>query len=248
MENFLHLPFLVITELISIPTGLVFLSALGTIWMGKLWLRVPMLFALAVVFNFLIGGLTGIFLADVPTDIQLQDTYFVVAHFHYTMMGGEVFAIFGAIYYWFPKITGRMYKESWAKLHFWWMLVTYNATFLAMFWVGFQGMSRRVAEYPPDMVGANVVVSVASFLLAASFLPFVLNIVVSWARGPVAAANPWGARTLEWQTTSPPPEENFAHPPTVLDDPYGYGIPGSVQARIEPLGAASGGDGSGDAD
>ena len=248
MENYLHLPFMVITELISIPTGVVFLSALGTIWMGKLWLRTPMLFALAVVFNFLIGGLTGIFLADVPTDIQLQDTYFIVAHFHYTMMGGEIFAIFGAIYYWFPKMTGRMYNEGWAKLHFWWMFVTYNATFLAMFWVGFQGMNRRVAEYPPDMVTANVVVSVASFLLAASFLPFVLNIVISWARGPVAAANPWGARTLEWQTSSPPPEENFAHPPIVLDDPYGYGTPGSVHARIEPRGAASAGDGSGDAD
>ncbi|MCH8063563.1 MAG: cbb3-type cytochrome c oxidase subunit I [Chloroflexi bacterium] len=123
MEQFLHMPFMIITELISIPTGIVFLSALGTLWMGKLWLRTPMLFAMGVVFNFLIGGLTGIFLADVATDINLQDTYFVVAHFHYTMMGGEVFLIFGALYYWFPKVTGRMFNEALGKLHFWWMFI-----------------------------------------------------------------------------------------------------------------------------
>jgi cytochrome c oxidase subunit 1 len=242
MEDFLHLPFMVATELISIPTGVVFLSALGTIWMGKLWLRTPMLFALAVVFNFLIGGITGIFLADVPTDIQLQDTYFVVAHFHYTMVGGEIFAIMGGIYFWFPKATGRMYNEALGKVHFWWMMVTYNVTFLAMFWVGIQGMNRRVADYPSDMVAGNIVVSVASFLLAASFLPFVYNIVSSWARGPVAAANPWQARTLEWQTASPPPEENFEHPPRVVGDPYDYGVPGSVHANVAPAGGNGAGD------
>ncbi|MBI4493151.1 MAG: cbb3-type cytochrome c oxidase subunit I, partial [Chloroflexi bacterium] len=128
MQDFLHIPFMVLTELISVPTGLVFLAALGTIWLGRLWLTTPMLFALAFVFNFLIGGITGIYLADVPTDIQLQNTYFVVAHFHYTIMGGEVFGLMAGLYYWFPKITGRMFNEKLGKLHFWWMFLTYNLT------------------------------------------------------------------------------------------------------------------------
>lgn len=237
MENFLHIPFMVITELISIPTGAVFLSALGTMWMGKLWLRTPMLFAMGVVFNFLIGGITGIFLADVATDINLQDTYFVVAHFHYTMVGGEIFVIFGALYYWFPKITGRVYNESLGKLHFWWMFVAYNITFIAMFLVGIQGMNRRVADYPVDMATGNMIVSIASFALGASFLVFVYNMVKSWVAGPIAEANPWRARTLEWQTSSPPPHENFDVPPVIVGDPYGYGTPGSEHVRFGPADA-----------
>jgi cytochrome c oxidase subunit 1 len=234
MEDFLHIPFMVITELISIPTGIVFLSALGTIWMGKLWLRTPMLFALGVIFNFLIGGLTGIFLADVATDVNLQDTYFVVAHFHYTMVGGEIFMMFGAIYYWFPKVTGRMYNEAVGKLHFWWMFIAYNVTFIAMFLVGIAGMNRRVAEYPEDFVTGNVIVSIASFVLGLSFVSFIANMVWSWSKGPVAGDNPWGARTLEWQTTSPPPHENFETPPEVIGDPYDYGVPGSIHANMNP--------------
>ena len=238
MANYLHIPFMVVTELISIPTGAVFLSALGTMWMGRLWLRTPMLFAMGVVFNFLIGGITGIFLADVATDVQLQDTYFVVAHFHYTMMGGEIFVIFGALYYWFPKITGRMYNETLGRIHFAGMFLLYNVTFLAMFWVGMQGMNRRVTEYPDVMQGGNIVVSIAAFLLAAAFLPFVYNFVKSWIFGPAAEGNPWHARTLEWQTSSPPPEENFERPVLVTGDPYGYGDPGSVHARFQPAGAS----------
>lgn len=238
MADYLHIPFMAITELISIPTGVVFLSALGTIWLGRLWLKTPMLFALGVIFNFLIGGITGIFLADVPTDIHLQDTYFVVAHFHYTIMGGEIFAIMAGVYYWFPKITGRMYNETLGKVHFWWMLVTYNLTFIPMFWLGTQGMNRRVADYQPELAGVNLFVSVASFLLALSFLVFAFNLVYSWVRGPAASANPWRARTLEWQISSPPPVENFAHPPQVVGYPYDYGVPGSVHARLGVMGGA----------
>ena len=240
MANYLHIPFMVLTELISIPTGVVFLSALGTMWMGRLWLRTPMLFALGVVFNFLIGGITGIFLADIVTDVHLQDTYFVVAHFHYTMMGGEIFVIFAALYFWFPKITGRMYNETLGRIHFAGMFLLYNVTFLAMFWVGMQGMNRRVSEYPNAFETGNVVVSIASFALAAAFLPFVYNFVKSWISGPVAGNNPWHARTLEWHTSSPPPEENFERPPLIIGDPYGYGEGGSVHARFQPAGGADG--------
>jgi cytochrome c oxidase subunit 1 len=252
IPNYLHPPFLVMTEIISIPTGLIFLAALGTIWMGRLWLTAPMLFALAVIFNFACGGVTGIFLADVPTDIHLQDTYFVVAHFHYTIVGGEIFGMFAAIYYWFPKMTGRMYNERLAKLHFWWMFIGFNVTFFTMHWPGIQGMNRRIADYPAALNGINLFVSLSSFMLGASFIIFVANIVYAWARGPVAEANPWSARTLEWQTSSPPPVENFESPPRVVGHPYDYGIPGSVHsvfgdhAATHPAaaaGAASGGAG-----
>jgi len=240
MSSWLHAPFMLTTEMISIPTGLVFLSALGTIWQGKLWLRTPMLFALAFVFNFLIGGLTGIFLADVATDVHLQDTYFVVAHFHYTIMGGEIFALFAGIYFWFPKITGRMFSERLGKLHAWWMFLGFNAVFLPMFVVGVRGMNRRVSDYLPAYAGLNRAISVAGFVLGASFLVFVWNAVRSWRRGEPAPANPWMARTLEWQVPSPPPPENFPAPPVVVAHPYGYGGAELEHARFEPAVAGGG--------
>jgi cytochrome c oxidase subunit 1 len=239
MGDQLLAPFLVSTEMISIPTGLVFLSALGTIWMGRLWLRTPMLFALGVVFNFLIGGITGIFLADVPTDVNLSDTYFVVAHFHYTIIGGEIFALFAAIYYWFPKITGKMYNERLGQIHFWLMFIGFNATFLPMFWAGLHGMNRRIATYNPDLQGVNTFISIMGFILGSSFLFFVFNMVRAWLRGPKAVADPWRARTLEWQVPSPPPEENFPLPPVVMGHPYDYGVPGApAHGLLSPAGAS----------
>lgn len=223
MGESLHGPFMILTEMISIPTGIVFLSALGTLWRSKLRLKVPLMFALGMVFNFSIGGLTGIFLADVATDIALQDTYFVVAHFHYTIMGGEIFGAFAAGYYWYPKITGRMYSETLGRIHFGLMFIMYNITFLAMFIPGTVGMNRRVAEYPPEFEFMNLVTSIAAFGLGLSFIPWVYNMLNSWIRGPKAPDNPWDAKTLEWQTTSPPPLENFDEFPTVTGDPYGYG-------------------------
>ncbi len=223
ISNNLLAPFLVTTEIISVPTGFIFLAAIGTIWMGHLWMKPPMLFALAVEFNFLIGGITGIHLADVPTDISLSDTYFVVAHFHYTIIGAEIFALFGGIYYWFPKVTGKKYDEGLAYAHFWLMFIGFNLTFLPMFWAGFDGMNRRVASYTNNLANLNAFISIAAFVLGSSFLLFIVNMVVSLARGEVAEANPWQARTLEWQTTSPPPLENFAVPPVVISGPYDYG-------------------------
>jgi cytochrome c oxidase subunit 1 len=239
MDERLHFPFLVTTELISIPTGMVFLAGLGTIWQGRLWLTTPMLFALGFLFNFVIGGVTGIFLADVATDIQLQDTYFVVAHFHYTIMGGEIFALLGAIYYWFPKITGRMYNETLGKVQFWWILLGFNLTFVPMFWAGMEGMNRRAFDYPVGLDDVNLIASAASFFLSASFLLFVGNLVVSWVRGAAAAGSPWRARTLEWQTSSPPPVENFHTEPEVVGSPYDYGVPGSVHALVGVAGASA---------
>ena len=232
MAEALRKPFLASTELISIPTGFIFLSALGTLWLGRIRYTVPMLFALGVLFNFLIGGLTGVFLADVPVDIQLQDTYFVVAHFHYVILGGGIFALFGAIYYWFPKMTGRMMNNRLGKVHFWWMMVGFNATFLPMFILGLQGMNRRIADYTPGLESANRAVSMGGFFLGTSFVIFLANFIWSWVKGPPAPDNPWGARTLEWQIPSPPPHENFEIPPIVLADPYGYGEPGSVHADL----------------
>jgi len=232
MPEVLHVPFMATTEAISVPTGLIFLSALGTIWQGKMRFKTPMLFALGMLFNFLIGGLTGVFNSDLPVDMQLHDTFWVVSHFHYTILGGGIFGLFAGIYYWFPKMTGRMYDERLGRIHFWLMFVFFNLTFLPMAWLGLNGMNRRIGDYPPQLGGVNAFVSMMAFVLGASFLIFVYNMVVSWVRGHVAEANPWGVRTLEWATSSPPPEHNFPHVPEVLGGPYDYGVPGAVHARV----------------
>jgi cytochrome c oxidase subunit 1 len=242
MDDRLIIPFMISTEIISIPTGLVFLAGLGTIWMGKLRLKTPMLFASAVLFNFVIGGLTGIFNADVPTDLQLHDTFWVVGHFHYTIVGAEIFGLFAGVYFWFPKMTGRMYNETLGKVHFWWMFLGFQAVFLPMFWLGYNGMNRRVADYVPELGPVNMFVSLAAFALGASFLVFIYNAIRSWASGPHAVANPWNARTLEWQTSSPPIEHNFHHIPHVTGHPYDYGVPDSIHADMGAAAPAAAGD------
>jgi len=236
MADYFHIPIMITTELISVPTGIVFLSALGTIWLGRIRFATPMLWVFGFLWNFVIGGITGVFLADVPTDLALSDTYFVVAHFHYTIVGGMVYGLFAGTYYWFPKITGRLMDERLGRAHFWWFTLAFNATFLPMFWLGLQGMRRRVADYPADLADVNLWTSVASSTIALSTLVFLVNAIRSWARGPKASANPWRAHTLEWQVASPPPVENFEHLPTVTAGPYEYGVSASGPV-IRPGGA-----------
>ncbi|HZS25180.1 MAG TPA: cbb3-type cytochrome c oxidase subunit I [Gaiellaceae bacterium] len=214
------------TELISIPTGLIFLNAMGTLWRGRIRYTVPMLFALAFFFNFLIGGLSGIFLSDVPSDVTTHGSYFVMAHFHYTIMGGLVFAFFAATYYWLPKMTGVQLDERLGKIHFWTMFVFFNLTFFPLFAAGFLGMPRRVSTYAPSLQTLNDFVSVSAFCLGASMLVFVANLVLSLGfRRVPSLPNPWRARGLEWLVPTPVPVDNFDEIPTVTGDPYDYGRP-----------------------
>jgi cytochrome c oxidase subunit 1 len=230
MANFLHGPFMIVTEAISIPTGVIFLGILGTLWQGRLWFRTPLVIAFGWLFNFTIGGITGIFLADVATDIHLHDTYFVVAHFHYTIVGGSIFALIAAVFYWFPKITGRMYNDKAGSIFGVWLTLFFNLTFIPLFWAGMNGMNRRIGDYPDAFEGANKFASVSALILGASFLLFVGNLLYSALFGPKVGPNPWNARTLEWLIPSPPPEHNFTSQPVVIGSPYAYGVKGSVHA------------------
>jgi cytochrome c oxidase subunit 1 len=226
------------TEMISIPTGLIFLVTLGILWRGRIWLTIPMLFAIAFLWNFVIGGLTGIYLSDVPADIQLHGGMFVTAHFHYTIVGGALMGFFAAVYYWFPKMTGRMMDENLGRIHFWGTQIGFNVAFLAMFVAGLQGMPRRVADYAPQFATANLITSIFAFLLAASIVVFFYNVVASWIAGEKAVANPWGAKTLEWLVPTPVPLENFEQIPVVTGIPHDYGEPVPQSAPGAAPGAA----------
>src|SRR5205823_9229374 len=209
MAGWLRAPMMLTTLIIAVPTGIKIFSWLGTLWQGRIHLKTPMLFVLGFLFTFVIGGLSGIYLGSVPVDINVSDTYFVVAHIHYVLFGGSVFTIYAGLYHWFPKMTGRMYDERLGRLHFWLTFVAFNATFMPMHWLGLQGMPRRVADYDPRFATLNFIISIFAFVLGASTLVFLYNIIHSWARGPIASANPWRAMTLEWQVSSPPPNVNF---------------------------------------
>jgi cytochrome c oxidase subunit 1 len=246
MQSWIRIPMMITTAVIAVPTGIKIFSWCATLWRGVLRLDTPMLFALGFLTMFTLGGISGVMFAMIPVDIHTSDTYFVVAHIHYVLFGGSVFTILAGVYYWFPKMTGRMYDETLGKLHFWLTFVFFNLSFGPMHLVGVKGMPRRVYDYSDGFASWNLVISISSFILGLSFLIFAYNIVASWRGGPRAAANPWRALTLEWQVSSPPPIFNFDHIPTVVGGPYEYGTPGAVHgvfkggARVEqPAGAAT---------
>jgi cytochrome c oxidase subunit 1/cytochrome c oxidase subunit I+III len=203
--------------LIAIPTGIKIFNWIATMWGGAIRFTTAMLFAMSFLVMFTIGGLSGITFAVVPIDWQTTDTYYVVAHFHYVLFGGTLFAIFAAVYYWFPKMTGRMLSETWGKWHFWLNFAGFNLTFFVQHFLGLMGMPRRVYTYPdlPYWGALNLISSIGVFISTLAFLVFAGNVVVSLRRGKPAGDNPWDAWTLEWATTSPPPPHNFDQLPPI---------------------------------
>ena len=207
------------TMIIAVPTGVKIFNWLGTVWGGAIRLATPMLYALGFIAMFTLGGLSGVMSSIVPADTQQTDTYFVVAHFHYVLFGGLVFALFGGFYYWWPKAFGTMLSEKMGKLSFWTMLVGFNLTFFPMHIVGLEGMPRRTYTYGSGLGWdvLNKLETVGGFTIALSVLIFLVNVVRTQVRHVPAPEDPWDARTLEWTTSSPPPEYNFAEVPIVTN-------------------------------
>jgi cytochrome c oxidase subunit 1 len=213
------------TELISIPTGLFFLGLIGTLWRGKVWVTVPLLFVAGMLINFVVGGITGIYLADIPTDEILHGGMFVTAHFHFTLVGSMVFGFMAGLYYWFPKMVGRRLNPMLGSLHFWLFEIGFLGTFLSLFYAGLHGEPRWQANIAPPFAVANLIASLFAVLIAASVFILVYNVITSFLFGERAVANEWGAKTLEWTVPTPVPLENFEHLPVITSAPYDYGQP-----------------------
>jgi cytochrome c oxidase subunit I+III len=232
--------FTAVSMMIAIPSAIQIFCWLATLWTGRLVFRTPLLFTLAFFFVLVLGGMTGLMLASVPLDLQVHDTYFVVAHLHYVLIGGAVFPLFGAFYYWFPKMTGKMLSERLGRWNFWLFLIGFNVTFFPMHLLGLHGMPRRVYTYPTEMGWAtmNAIASLGALMIAISVLLFVINVWRSLRVGAPAGANPWGAGTLEWSTSSPPPACNFEALPVVAGrDPLWE--PAAQQAQVSGLSVES---------
>lgn len=233
-----------LTFFVGIPTGIKVLNWVTTLYRGSISLKTPMLYAMCFLILFTIGGVTGITLGALSVDVHLHDTYYVVAHFHYVMMGGTVFAFLGGLHYWWPKMFGRMYNEFWAKVSCILLFVSFNITFLPQFVMGSQGMPRRYFNYIPEFQTMHQVSTVGSWLLGIGFLIIVVYMTHSYFRGKKAATNPWGGRTMEWMTASPPIHHNFEHTPVVIHGPYDHhkpvrefrmGIVGSENGHGHPV-------------
>jgi cytochrome c oxidase subunit 1 len=238
--------FAVSTMIIAVPTGVKIFNWLGTLWNGDLRFATPMLFAIGFIAMFVIGGLSGVTHAVVPSDYQQTDTYYIVAHFHYVLFGGAIFGLFGGIYYWWPKVFGRMLSETGGKLNFWLMLIGFNMTFGPMHILGLQGMPRRIQSYPASLGLSfwNMVSSIGAFVIAISVLVFLVNAIASFRKPKQMEADPWDARTLEWATSSPPPEYNFEEIPVVhsLDDLWHRKYAETEGGRVVPVAAGGSGE------
>jgi cytochrome c oxidase subunit I len=214
--------FSIISFLVAIPSGIKVFNWTATMYKGAIRFDTPMLYALGFVGLFTIGGLTGLMLASLAIDVHVHDTYFVVAHFHYIMVGGSVLAYIGGIHYWWPKMTGRMYPEIWGKLSALTIFIGFNLTFFPQFVLGYMGMPRRYYEYPPEFQVLNVMSTAGASVLAVGYILPLFYLTLSLKFGPKAGPNPWGGTSLEWQIPSPPPTENFTSMPVVTTEPYTY--------------------------
>lgn len=234
MAAYLVVPFMYSTLLVSVPTGVKFFSWMGTMWRGKITIPTPMLFVLAGIIVFLMGGLTGPPNATIATDMDVHDTYFIVGHFHDTLFGGYVFPFFAAIYYWFPKMTGRRLNETLGKIHFWLMGPAFIVLSGLMLRIGLLGMRRRIADYDPalKLVTDNRIMTVAGFLIFFGILVFFINVFWSRKHGIEAKGNVWNSRSPEWQVSSPMPIHNYDKPFEVVGEPYDYGRPDSAYIKF----------------
>lgn len=223
------------TLLVAIPTGIKFFSWIATMWEGKLSFETPMLFVVGAISIFLLGGLSGPPNGVVSTDLYLQDTYWIVGHFHATMFGGFIFPFFAAIYYWFPKITGRMYNEKLGKLHFFIILPAFYLQSLGQMQTGLLGMRRRIADYDTALGidTSQLLITIAGFLIGLAFIIAIVNFIYSAVKGPRAVANPWRSRSPEFQLPSPIPVHNYLEPVIVVGEPYDYGLEGSAFVNID---------------
>lgn len=248
MSGYLRVPFMYSTLLVAVPTGVKFFSWLGTMWRGKLTFPTPMLFVLGAISVFLIGGLSGPPNGTVSTDLFLHDTYWVVGHFHATMFGGFIFPFFAALYYWYPKVTARMYNETLGKLHFWLMTPAFWMMSLGQMAIGLHGMRRRIVDYDPALgiTTGHVLITISAFIIGTSVLIMLYNFITSARSAEVAEQNPWGSRSPEWQIPSPIPEHSYAQPFMVVGDPYEYGLPGSTYVNMSPSSAMAGATPAGD--
>jgi cytochrome c oxidase subunit 1 len=225
LAPFLQLPFMILTMLIAIPTGIKIFSWVATLWEGKIHYTTAMLFAIGFIATFTFGGITGVFLSAVPFDLHAHGTYFIVAHLHYVLVGGSLMGILSGVYYWYPKMTGRLMNDKLGHWTFWLFFIGFNGTFLPMHMLGLLGMPRRVATYDPQFQTWNQIESIFSFVMTFALLLFFANMLWSLRNGKKAGSNPWGARTLEWQLPSPPHYYNFKHIPTVFSTPYDFAEP-----------------------